>query len=145
MCIRKSIAAIAISLLAFGCVQAKRRAAMCSPAQAQAADAAVDTLTSWDALRDFYKKFRRCDDGDIAEGSSEAVARLFVDKWDELPQLVKLTAGDTTFRSYVLRHINTTLNTDDLVKIAESAKEKCPVGISSFCGRIHTAAVNASK
>ena len=39
----------------------------------------ADSLTSWDGLYRSYKLFGRCDDGSIAEGYSESVARILAD------------------------------------------------------------------
>lgn len=49
----------------------------CLPKDAEAADAATDNLDSWIKLEWALKKYGHCDDGSIAEGNSEAVARLF--------------------------------------------------------------------
>lgn len=57
----------------------------CSPADEEAADMATDYLTNWQAVRDSYARYRQCDDGSIAEGNSEAVVRLLVDKWNTIP------------------------------------------------------------
>lgn len=118
---------------------------VCTPAQADAADAMVDQLTDWKAVDAFYDAYRHCDDGSIAEGSSEAVARLLVDRWATLPRLLSLARGKPALRAFVLRHINTTLDTDDLNKIAHNAATLCPKGAAAWCGGIREAAEQALK
>lgn len=134
---------IAISLLAAGCAASETHATTCTITQAEAADAAVDTLNSWEAVAAFRTKFEQCDDGSIAEGSSEAVARLLVDHWDKLSELSHLIAKTPALRSFVLRHINSTLDTGDLEKIKQNATH-CPSSTRSLCKSISKAAAEAT-
>lgn len=140
----RNLAFIAISLLTAGNAVAEIHAAKCSASQAEAADAAVDTLNNWKAVADFRAKFAQCDDGSIAEGSSEAVARLLVDHWDTLPELSRLITKTPALRLFVLRHINSTLDTSDLEKIRQNATN-CPSGVHSLCKSIAKAAAEAAN
>ena len=63
----------------------------CTIKDAEAAEQAVDHLTSWQVMNDNFTRFHQCDEGSIAEGNSEAVIRLLVDKWETLPKLSVLT------------------------------------------------------
>ena len=117
----------------------------CTPNDAEAADAAVDHLDTWEAIDHNFRKFGHCDDGSIAEGNSEAVARLLVDKWKTLPQLAALIKRHPTLKSYVLRHLDTTLNTDDLTRIVDLADSSCPQGQQPLCSSLKAAASKASK
>jgi hypothetical protein len=116
----------------------------CSHQDAEAADAAVDVLDSWTKLQWAVKKFGHCDAGSIAEGNSEAVARLLVDHWNTLPLLAKLVRRDPALKRYVLRHIDTTLDTDDLGGIQSLASSQCPEGSGLLCGELLKAAARAS-
>jgi hypothetical protein len=49
-------------------------APVCSPKDAEAADAAVDSLNSWQTVQVWHRKYASFDDGSMAEGSSEAIA-----------------------------------------------------------------------
>ncbi|MBM7131072.1 hypothetical protein ISS99_16225 [Dyella mobilis] len=131
-------------MLPAACVHATTPASTCSASQAETADSAVDTLDSWQAVAAYRAKFAQCDDGSIAEGSSEAVARLLVDHWDTLPELSRLMAKTPSLRPFVLRHINTTLDTRDLDKIRQDASQ-CPNGLDSLCKDIGEAAIHASR
>lgn len=140
----RNLVFIVIFLLAGGSAAAQSHAITCTPAQAEAADAAVDTLNNWEAIAAFRTKFRQCDDGSIAEGSSEAVARLLVDHWDTLPALSHLIAKTPALRPFVLRHINSTLDTGDLEKIKQNAAH-CPGSMQSLCKSIAQAATEAAN
>ena len=117
--------------------------AICSPKDAEAADAMVDTLDSWTQVDHTFMKFKQCDDGSIAEGNAEAIARLLVDKWDTLPLLEKLIKKNPALKGFVLQHINTTLDTNDLEKIKENASSHCLKNLDSLCGELNKAAVEA--
>jgi len=119
LCLASSLAAIA---------QDRR----CTQQQAQQADEAVDTLNSWDRIHDWYKTYSQCDDGSQAEGVSDAVARNLVDRWERLSRLGEL-ARDAGFRRFVLRHVDATLNADDLKKISVNAEKRCPTNLRALC------------
>lgn len=124
-------------------IGAAAEAGTCTPKDAEAADAAIDHLDTWADVYGNFKKYGHCDDGSIAEGNSEGVARLLVDKWQTLPQLGALIKRHPAFRAYVLRHIDTTLNTDDLDRIADSASTACPKGSERLCASLKEAATKA--
>jgi hypothetical protein len=117
----------------------------CSPKDAEAADAALDTLDSWAKVERASKKYGHCDDGSIAEGNSEAVARLLVDQWPTLPLLAELVKRDPALKKFILRHIDTTLDTEDLSRIGELASTQCPSGSAPLCRELSQAAARASK
>ena len=106
---------------------------VCNATDAQHADAAVDTLHSWDSLYKWYRSYAQCDDGGAAEGVSEAVARNLVDRWESLSRLSQLAKNDPHFHVFVLKHIDETLNEDDLKKIRSNASTRCPRGLRSLC------------
>ncbi|HZX27697.1 MAG TPA: hypothetical protein VFF16_11535, partial [Telluria sp.] len=66
----------------------------------------MDRLESWAALDQARRRFSHCDDGSIAEGFSEAVARLLVDRWKTLRMLTLLARQDARLTSFVLKHID---------------------------------------
>jgi hypothetical protein len=66
----------------------------CTAAQAQRADQGIDRLHTWGSLYTWYKNYRHCDDGVMAEDYSEAVARVLVDHWSTLPRLAQLGKRD---------------------------------------------------
>lgn len=133
-------------ILALGVGSAcQARAKVCSPKDAEAADAAVDGLDSWTKVERAYKRYGHCDDGSIAEGNSEAVARLLVDHWSTLPLLAQLMKRDPALKRFVLRHIDTTLDTGDLEKIGRFAATNCPPGSAPLCRELRQTAARAAN
>ena len=102
-----------------------------------------ETFQSWKQLHSSYLKFRNCDDGAIAEGYSESVVRLLADHWAELHELARVAESDPGFRKFVLKHIDATVNPDDLEKINKQAGAKCPTGLQALCGDLASKATAA--
>lgn len=117
----------------------------CTSRDAEAADQAVDSLTSWAAVDRNFRKYGHCDDGSIAEGNSDAIARLLVDHWLTLDKLGELTRNHLPLRAYVLRHIDSTLNTRDLEKIEHLASSNCPSTLNALCADLKAAAERAKR
>lgn len=90
-------------------------------------------LRSWSALYHSYKLYRQCDDGAIAEGYSESVARILVDHWETLPELSTFSRRDARFRRFVLRHLDATLNMDDVEMVRRKAQTRCPKALRPVC------------
>jgi hypothetical protein len=105
----------------------------CTEQEVIAADEAIDHLDTWSKVNEMSSQYAHCDEGEIAEGNSEAVARLLVNHWRTLPQLGVLIRHDPSLKDFVLRHINTTLDTDDLSRIATLSRSSCPTGMRSLC------------
>jgi hypothetical protein len=105
----------------------------CNAAEAQKAEAEADTLRSWDALYKSYKRYQHCDDGAIAEGYSESVARILVDHWNTLPKLGSISKDDASFSRFVLSHVDATLDPTDVEKIMANATSRCPPGLHVTC------------
>jgi len=113
---------------------------VCTPRDANAADAMVDHLDSWAKVNLALTKYGQCDDGAIAEGNSEAIARLLVEHWTALPQLNALIKRNPPLKAFVLRHINSTLDSDDLAKISRLSTASCPARMAALCKEIASAA-----
>ncbi|RDU98543.1 hypothetical protein DWV00_12675 [Trinickia dinghuensis] len=119
------------------------QAKVCSERDATAADAMVDHLDSWSQVNVTFTKYGHCDDGEIAEGNSEGIARLLVDHWETLPQLGVLIRRNPRLKAFVLRHIDSTLDTVDLTKISSLATSSCPPGMGALCHDLGTVASKA--
>ena len=138
-------AASCIGLVIMLAVSASAQAKRCTAKEADAASAVVDQLDTWAKVERAFKKYRHCDDGSIAEGFSEAVARLLVDRWNTLPVLAQLAKTDPGLSRFVVRHIDTTLNTDDLEKIRDLSSRSCPAGSAALCTALHRATERAIR
>ncbi|MFD3246239.1 hypothetical protein [Rahnella aquatilis] len=136
---------IVVIVLSLALISDPTHAKSCTERDAEAADLAIDNLDSWEAIQKNYVAYAQCDDGNIAEGNSETIARLLVDKWPEIVKLQSLISHDSGFEKYILRHIDSTLDTDDLNQIIRLSSESCPAERQDLCSKIIAAAQNAEK
>ena len=117
----------------------------CTVAQAEKAEQEADGLRTWDALYKSFHRFSHCDDGAIAEGYSESVARILADHWEALPRFAVLPSNDKPFQKFVLGHVDATLNMDDVKTIRTNAIHHCPAAQSDLCKQLRVAAESAMK
>lgn len=94
----------------------------------------------WNGLYRLFRQFGACDSGAIGERFSADVAQLFSKQWAHLDTLSHFAAADKSFERFVLHHIDTTLDEDDLLHIADNSKLHCPTGENRICGLIHAKA-----
>jgi hypothetical protein len=139
----RTLVAFALFLSAF-CV-GYAQDSPCADPEAKQALTEADTLRSWDSLYKSFRLYRNCDDGAIAEGYSESVARILVDHWDTLPRLAELAKKSDKFWHFVLKHVDATENPDDLQKIKLNSIRRCPAGLRLVCGDLGRAADSAIK
>jgi hypothetical protein len=138
--------AVLLASLACACAAASAIVpAKCTAKDAQAADALLDHLDTWASIGAIAKSFGHCNDGEIAEGISEAIVRLLVDHWDTLPALEKMIARAPALKNFVLSHIDATLDTDDLKQVEKLARWKCPARSMQLCVELANTAVRALK
>ena len=117
----------------------------CTASAAIQADEDVDHLSDWDHVYRSYQRFSQCDDGSVAEGYSDAIAKLLADKWDSFHRLVALSKGNRRFQRFVLQHINTTVSDDVLHRIARNTRSECPQGAQGLCNLIASAVSRAES
>ncbi|HUN55243.1 MAG TPA: hypothetical protein VMU29_08820 [Smithella sp.] len=108
----------------------------CSEATVIAAVKESSALKSWQNIFDSYRKFLQCDDGAIAEGYSDSITILLANNWEALKDLKTLTETDKEFLKFVLKHIDTTVNPDDVKKISNNASQNCAANFSELCSLI---------
>ena len=93
-----------------GTVPAVAEKKPCSQKEAMQAETATDSLKTWNSVYRFYKQFSHCDDGSVAEGVSDAIAKLLSNHWDSLHDFVKLASDDKGFEDFVIRHVDETID-----------------------------------
>lgn len=91
------------------------------------------------------KEFGHCDDGAIAEGFSEAVARLFIASGHRVGELDQLARRYPAFRVFVLRHVDATLTASQLADIEREVQFACPVGADDLCKHVSSSAMRARQ
>ena len=98
---------------------------------------AVDYLKDWAALYRAFRLYGICDDGGVAEGFSDAVAKLLADQWQNIAgSLRSLPVSDRQFEQFVFRHLDETVNQEDDLAIVGNAQSRCPNGLAALCRRL---------
>ncbi|MHA6824559.1 hypothetical protein ACQUKI_23890 [Ralstonia pseudosolanacearum] len=83
----------------------------------RAGSSLVDARGNWSSLFEHQRVFASCDDGELGEEYSEAVANLFAQRWDQFDKFVELAKKNPEFQSWAIRHIDATVSNDDLNRI----------------------------
>ena len=109
------------------------------------ADKALTNLKTWNDLRLWYESYRSCDDGYLAEGISEFVARSLARQWNTIRSLKRAFANNPKFKDFVLKHIDSTVDTNDLTIVVTNCKTKCPADLRLICEEIENATQAALK
>lgn len=109
------------------------------------ADPALKSLKTWSDLHAWHKKFPKCDDGYFAEGLSEFVVASLAKRWETLQLLKTETIANKKFEVFVLKHIDSTTDEDDLAVVIRNAETKCPAKLGAFCERLAKKAQMALK
>jgi hypothetical protein len=107
------------------------------------AEKEVDMLKNWDQVYSSSRKYSHCDDGSIGEGYSDAIGKILANDWNQLGKLLSLTRSNKPFQGFVLKHVNSTVSSDDLEKIVSNARTRCPTGGESLCGLVLHSATEA--
>jgi hypothetical protein len=104
-------------------------------------------LEGWDAFyksyTEYFKPFPECDDGAYAEVNSVATVYLLAKEWYRLGRFYEIHKTDRGFWIFVLRHIDATVELNDLSMIVENSMKKCPKGRRQFCDAINKNALDA--
>jgi hypothetical protein len=115
----------------------------CTWEDAKSAEAIAATAKTWKQLHQQFERYGHCDDGAIGEGFSEAVTRLLAEQWGSLRSLEAIGASNPAFRKFVMRHIDTTVPTERLSRIAKNAVTRCPSRLKVLCNDIEAEASRA--
>jgi len=99
----------------------------------------------WKALYVVFKRLAHCDDGAMAESFSDDVVRMLSKDWKHIEDLDTLNASDRNFRRFVLNHIDSTTNPDDLKMVISNSRARCPATARPLCRSIEIQAKSALK
>ena len=109
--------------------------------EAYAAETVIGYLNSWKNIHLFYKQFRHCCDGGIAEGVQDRMQLLWADRWSEQPKMVALTEKEPDCNAFVMRSFHTeAFPKNTFAKVLRNTKTKYPVEGRSFCRAVRKAA-----
>jgi hypothetical protein len=119
---------------------AENPSSICSRADAIQAEEATDRLNTWDEVHGFYKRFRSCYDGGIAEGVHDKVQLLWANHWNQLPRMLALFRSDDGFRRFIWPIIKVEdFPQDAFKKVLANAQRNCPRDGADFCAAIKEA------
>jgi hypothetical protein len=107
------------------------------------ADKAIEKTRSWHELRVWFQKYPQCDDGYIAEGVSDSIVHWLATRWDTFPALRLELRKRPVFQRFILRHIDSTTDSDELNAILRNAHKRCPCGAATLCRTFISAAADA--
>ena len=108
---------------------------VCTRVEAQSAEVVAATASSWAQLKEEFDCYSHCDDGAIAEGFSESISLLLANQWPDIRKLAEMKP-QSTFHTFVLKHIDETIPKERLEHIGENARERCPQGLEDLCQEI---------
>ncbi len=115
------------------------QSSFCPDNREVAADAVIDKVTSWTALRRWQHRYGGCDDGETAEAVDDTVATLLAQRWNELMRSADSVESDPGFRSFLLHRIDEVALDDPSVKrIRASTRDRCMPGNLRLCSRIRS-------
>lgn len=118
----------------------------CSLAQSLKAENAIDNLKSWsDMYAHFVQYAPQCDNGGVAEGVSDFAVHKLASNWESLSELHVITKKDDAFKSFILRHIDASADTDELRLIVKKSRKECQAKYRHLCAQIGNAAAAAIK
>jgi len=87
----------------------------------------------------FYRWFRQsqqCDEGAVAEAYSAAVVEMLANQWERIVGLQHLASVRPEFGPFVIRHIDETATREQLDRIVDNARRRCPTEAASICSEI---------
>jgi len=117
----------------------------CAAARTDAAAAAADHLRSWPEVFSFYRDYRDCDDGGVADAVTDAVVRLLPGHWGDLATLARIVRDNPNFKSIVLSHVDSTADTKDLERARNQSLQRCPPDLHPLCKDVAAAAEEAMQ
>lgn len=115
-------------------LSAPANAAECNSSEAYAAESVTDYLDSWQNVYLFFKQFRHCYDGGIAEGAQDKIQQLLADQWPTLPTMIALASEDAEFKAFIWKRISDeTFPQESFARFVHHANAECPQIAEEFC------------
>ena len=100
---------------------------------AQTAEGATDHLHSWSEVYRFFKIYRSCYDGSVAEGAEDKIQLLWADHWSTLPEMIALTNKDREFKKFIWQRISDeAFPRDEFERVVQHARSECPRVATEF-------------
>jgi hypothetical protein len=110
------------------------------------AEEATDQLHSWRDVHQFFKRYRNCYDGSVAEGAEDKIHLLWADHWSTLPEMIAITNKDRQFKKFIWQRISDeTFSRDEFERVVRRAQAECPKVARSFCRALLSEAEKAKQ
>ena len=94
-------------------------------------------ITDLPSLHAAHATTRTCDTSEEDEGYSDAIAKIFTDRWDSVVTSQAMIAKDKGFQAFVLRHVDTTWpDAQTLARVEANARDRCPARLTDFCAQL---------
>jgi hypothetical protein len=132
-------ASVLVLLVIFTSGQAPREGKNVKPCTTEdsiRADAGLASLKTWADVYRAYMKFAQCDQGSVAEGYSDSVARLLSEKWDSADELNRICSRNRGFEKFVLRHVDELMTPQQARTVRKNARSHCPRNALKLCRQI---------
>lgn len=108
----------------------------CEERDVVAAHEALDGLTDWHRVHASFRRCGHCDDGGIAEGWSDVIARLLTEEWPTVSVAAGLSRKDPAFRPFLLRHVDELMSPEQARAVVEAAEHRCPRDSRELCRQL---------
>ena len=108
----------------------------CASAESNRARREAGHLEDWPSLYRSFKRFERCDRGNVAEEYSYAISRLLAHHWEQVDVLLGLAADDVEFKQFVLRHIDENIPEEESQLMVNNSRQRCPAEGKWLCRAI---------
>lgn len=106
----------------------------------QAEETLISARNTLDALYQHFQIFGACDDGELAEGYSDAVAQILGQKWGQFENFPATLTSNPEFKFWILKHIDSSASVQDLKKIIVNSDKCIRDRVDTLCGPVRTAA-----
>jgi len=126
---------LALAVIALAAAGAHAQDKPCAPAQAAAAEKALDRVVNWDLMYKTWQDFGHCDSGAAQDSFTDALMRLAVE-WKNVDQFARRYQGDPKFKTFVDKHIYSPAAKEDAKSLYSRAKQSCPPKLDAFCAEL---------
>jgi hypothetical protein len=125
----------ALAALVFAASGALAQGKACGPADAAAAEKALDAVVNWSLMSRAWKQFQHCDKGPTEEMFTDAFMRLAVE-WKHVDELAAQYQGDPLFNDFVKKQMGNRAAREDVASIYSRARLSCPAKLEAFCAEL---------
>ena len=98
---------------------------VCTLEDADQANKGLGGVNDWHHVYESFERYAHRDDGAIAEGYSDKIASLLVDRWASVKELFHLWRAHPQFSRFVLAHVDELMSPEQAKIITKNARQRC--------------------